>query len=749
MKNYKELISRVLKKHQKFLSLQETIFTVLILGVGVSILFQISRQQFSVYFMTIYFPIAFGALVVYLLYSKVQKFQLYLYYNVWIKHIFKILGHRGYYNSLIRDSWSKPNHTEGHGYSSWLKGKSHKNKPDFVRREHLMAKNFWPNWAFSAVVLFNKVKITCDQDKNFCLEVDLCDQSYGIYNNAGKEFLKKTFLGNEKDNLFNREDEKIEHFLNAAKPGEHYEINCQDTPLRWASGGVLPIACREGKYYYVLFFRGIQPEGWNVANGASETEDEYINLHSLMVREFSEELMLLKRKPLINESSVIDQILFKFPCPIMEELPDEVRNNIRSESFMEKHRNLREVHDKFEIKPIQGPRLGLIKTPFVINIYDRNLEKNDPQKVEDVIFSINLFEFGIESTSLYWFEMGADDYPIFGEIWEVADCLLREPVLLLSCDYIQKVFEDNGGTLGKRIKEDPYSDCKCLERIPSNEYQIFDIDIEFRKRRKDLITKDEVDLLFSIDLSFQSELDSNSISEDLRRAFEDNGISLFQNLFSWDNVPGKDSKKLRDNLREYLDIDWTQKAEIRKFNDEKTIRIFKDENSAEILIDREKERATLKISDGRIYNLKVKKKNGKLNISLQKASISIEEKGSIWMITNKDEKNKKDKKKDKHLFLIKKEEDKLNIYEFSTTKIEDEFDLHRRWLEKFENLFKELQKEGCDIEKNKHRPACMLCPVTWKTIETVCKYDILKDLPECKAKQKSHYSHKLSPFNLS
>jgi hypothetical protein len=518
-----------------------------------------------------------------------------------------------------------------------------------------MAKNFWPNWAFSALVLFNKVKITCDQYNNFCnnfcLEVDLCDQSYGIYNNAGKEFLKKTFLGSKRVKIFDNEAKRIENFLNDAKPGEHYEINGLDTPLRWASGGVLPIACREGKYYYVLFFRGIQPEGWNVANGASETEDEYINLHNLMVREFSEELMLLKREPLINETSKISQILFKFPCPIMEELPDEVRNNIRSQSFIEKHRNLRKYHDKLTIEsePIQeGPRLGLIKTPFEIKIryYDRNLETIEFKKIEDVIFSINLREFGIESTSLYWFKMGADDYPIFGEIWEVADCLLREPVLLLSCDYVQKVFDDNGGTLGEHVKEeDPYSDCKCLERIPSNECQIFDIDIEFRKRRKDLITEGEVEFLFRVDLSFQSELDSNSISEDLKEEFKKNkGILLSQ-----------------------------------------------------------------------------------------KATVSIEKKGSIWLITNKDEKNKKDKKKDKHLFLIKKKEDKLNIYEFSTSKIEDEFDLHRRWLEKFENLFKELQKEGCDIEKNKHRPACMLCPVTWKTIETVCKYNILKDLPECKA----------------
>jgi len=42
--------------------------------------------------------------------------------------------------------------------------------------------------------------------------------------------------------------------------------------------------------------------------------------------------------------------------------------------------------------------------------------------------------------------------------------------------------------------------------------------------------------------------------------------------------------------------------------------IFKDENSAEIIIGGKNEQATLKISDGETYNLKVKKENGKLSI---------------------------------------------------------------------------------------------------------------------------------------
>ena len=89
---------------------------------------------------------------------------------------------------------------------------------------------------------------------------------------------------------------------------------------------------------------------------------------------------------------------------------------------------------------------------------------------------------------------------------------------------------------------------------------------------------------------------------------------LFLYLFSCDNVPGNDSERLIRFLRDDLDIGWVESAEIRKSDDGKTIRIFKDENSAEIMIDEKKEKATLKISDGRTHDLKVKKEYGKLNI---------------------------------------------------------------------------------------------------------------------------------------
>ncbi|MCK4458556.1 MAG: DNA primase large subunit PriL [Methanosarcinales archaeon] len=85
-------------------------------------------------------------------------------------------------------------------------------------------------------------------------------------------------------------------------------------------------------------------------------------------------------------------------------------------------------------------------------------------------------------------------------------------------------------------------------------------------------------------------------------------------LFSWDNVPGNDSERLLTYLMEYYSINWAEISEIRKLDGGKTIRIFEDEHSVEIVIDEKGEKATLKISDEEIHDLRVEKKNSKLHI---------------------------------------------------------------------------------------------------------------------------------------
>ena len=99
-------------------------------------------------------------------------------------------------------------------------------------------------------------------------------------------------------------------------------------------------------------------------------------------------------------------------------------------------------------------------------------------------------------------------------------------------------------------------------------------------------------------------------------------------LFSWDNVPGDDSKRLLKFLLHGLNIDWAEDAEISKSDDGRTIRISKYENYAEIIIDDAKKKATLRISDAeKTHDLKVKEmKDGKLHIYPSSMSTHIAEK---------------------------------------------------------------------------------------------------------------------------
>ena len=84
--------------------------------------------------------------------------------------------------------------------------------------------------------------------------------------------------------------------------------------------------------------------------------------------------------------------------------------------------------------------------------------------------------------------------------------------------------------------------------------------------------------------------------------------------FSWDNVPGDDSERLKNFLKDDFDIDRVDDATITKSDDGMTIRIFTDEHSSEITMDENKESATLKTRVIETHNLKVKKEEDKLNV---------------------------------------------------------------------------------------------------------------------------------------
>lgn len=91
----------------------------------------------------------------------------------------------------------------------------------------------------------------------------------------------------------------------------------------------------------------------------------------------------------------------------------------------------------------------------------------------------------------------------------------------------------------------------------------------------------------------------------------DNSENVLSYLFSWDNVPGNESNKLRDYLRNDLEIDWLINAQINKIDDNNTIRVFTPNNSVELKLVDNKNTVLITPYD---IQLKVKEENGKLCI---------------------------------------------------------------------------------------------------------------------------------------
>lgn len=87
----------------------------------------------------------------------------------------------------------------------------------------------------------------------------------------------------------------------------------------------------------------------------------------------------------------------------------------------------------------------------------------------------------------------------------------------------------------------------------------------------------------------------------------DNNEDIY--LFSWENVPGNESNGLLDYLRHQFHISWAENVQITRDDVNKTIRVFTNENSIEIMLDNES--VLLKRDRGyERYDLWVREDNG-------------------------------------------------------------------------------------------------------------------------------------------
>lgn len=362
--------------------------------------------------------------------------------------------------------------------------------PVFVRRQDLGRSRFWPDWAFSIIVLFNRIvikRIQAGRDPLFRLEVDLRDQSFGIYNHWGKRFMMSEW-GN--DSSFDRtceewSDQVSQMLGSRSKRQDPLVLDCERLPMRWASGGFLPIVRWKQKQkpkerWFAFFFRDINPVGWNVANGASESKREYKDLRFLIAREFAEELVVLNSPPGHGCSS----LPFDFP-------DDEMNNAMQP--LAKEHLSHRRFYDGIAIEVDQKRKTELseLPTPFSVRIdYHSPSLADRHSTVDNVLFQVNPYEFGIEVLKVCEFDVPEQGYLLDGEIWvwRGVHMLVRRPIILLRVEYLRSLFKQGGGSLGPTVTERPHLECKRIgPPIPQGEFHLFDADVGLRERRLQLL----------------------------------------------------------------------------------------------------------------------------------------------------------------------------------------------------------------------------------------------------------------------
>lgn len=214
----------------------------------------------------------------------------------------------------------------------------------------------------------------------YLFSIDLRDQRCSIHNETGKAVLREFIASEDLQGLLSQASDRVQDFFHELPDGRSCSwremVDSKLIPLRWASGGVLPVARLRkkglgGKWesdgdWLVLFFRDIDPIGLNVGNGASEGLGERRDLEQLISREFAEELILLSERP-SSGKTVVQAVFFD------ETGGRALAGTEQYLDFVQAHQSLRLEHDNVTItfNPAQAPRfLHPMSTPFAARVMD-------------------------------------------------------------------------------------------------------------------------------------------------------------------------------------------------------------------------------------------------------------------------------------------------------------------------------------------------------------------------------------------
>ena len=390
-------------------------------------------------------------------------------------------------------------------------------KPVFVRLPDLEVSKFWRRMAFKEAMLFNAVKLSKVQGATparILLSVDPTNANYGIYNSPGKRFVNRALPSDHRNLGF------LSSAIQAYLEGEQVTLDSDSTPMwpmpgpprvpfRWASGGVLPIINWKSRRWFVLVSRIFDPVGLNLPVGGSESSKERFQIEKLLQREFHEEIVLVNGDP-ADSGLVTRKTIGLSPGELLVRGDPLLVDEILARKFHEEHDRLRDTQDGVKIQSdmAAGIPLTRLKTPFEVNVNTQQDGKGILPKYSDVLPVLNLFEHGIEIVAPIYFEVDSTDTILFGERWERAMTLLRNPIVLLSYDFLKKAFAsgeeylsppDYAGASSEDVIN--FRDGRRIKKLSSKDYHVFPSDIELRERRigllrgrRELTTEEEKEL---------------------------------------------------------------------------------------------------------------------------------------------------------------------------------------------------------------------------------------------------------------
>jgi len=247
--------------------------------------------------------------------------------------------------------------------------------------------------------------------KGCCLDLRFDGRSLAVWSDFGKRHVRQKIRGFDK--RAGEYQKKLDSFLlkGACRSFSHSN---KGFPFRYASGGTLPIVRQGHKEYYCLFYRDIDPIGWNIANGGCDSIRELLNPTATIERELREELVAFdpEREEWLQfearEDTGLDEPgLLAVRKIIAREYP---------------HLNL----DRFAAREIP---LKWLEGPDELHVA---FEKNRPSVTRGCFLNINALDFGIEVDRVARLAVGPETILFDGESW--GDMVTDSPVGLFELE---------------------------------------------------------------------------------------------------------------------------------------------------------------------------------------------------------------------------------------------------------------------------------------------------------------------------